>query len=701
MREEIISILSNKATMSMDIDDLAKKLGIKNKSALQEELSKLVKEGILDYSVKKNKYLLFENSHLIKVRIGPTDKMGLTSVDVNDKKISILKKNLRGATFNDLVALDIDDNNNYGIVARIIERDANNYVGEVITKNNRLYIKDKRLGLIDLKGNVTFVEGQKVLLRHEDGQIKIKEVIGHKDDPGIDIKSILYDHNFSDEFNEEVKDELKDIPVELTESEIQMELLSGRVDYRNSKVITMDCDDTKDIDDGIGIKKLENGGFELKVFIADVAHYVKEGSAIDEEAYKRGTSVYPPGSVNPMLDHKISNGICSLNPNAYRLAMCYTTVFDAKGKVVDFKVEEAIINSRKKMTYSAVNDILLNEEVQDGYEDYLKEIYIMYELSLLIYGRLLNNGYLNFTSTESLVSLNEEGVPEEINLRPIGPAQKIIEMFMLITNIELTKYAEFLGLPWIYRVHGEPNQDKLVAAYRMLNENHYLNNREKKRYTSSDIQKAIKVLADKENAHIFSRMFITCQDKARYSTDNIGHYAIGAKYYSHDTSPIRRYPDLQNQRVIKSFLHNGQEYTVKKYHDLEEVAIHCSIQEREAEAVEREAVDMKKAEYMENHIGEIHTGYISYVGRYGFWVVLDNTVEGFIDKSNLPKDNYKYSEDALKLVGKNHSYSIGDKVEIKIKSANKETRMIDFALAEEYIRNVEEEQRPKKRVKTR
>lgn len=700
MKEEIISILSQKDTMSMDIDDLTKKLKIKNKGILQEELTKLLNTGVLDYSAKKNKYLLFENSHLIKARIGSTDKMGLTTVYVNDKKISIQKKNLKGATYNDLVTLDIDDANNYGKVVRIIERDNNYYVGEVINKNNKLYVKDKRLGLIELSFSFNYVEGEKVLLHHTDGQIKIERVIGHKDDPGIDIKSILYDHGFNDEFSEDVKDELKKIPTVLTEEEINKSILAGRVDYRNTKVITMDCDDTKDIDDGISITKLSNGGFELKVFIADVAHYIKEGSAIDEEAYKRGTSVYPPGSVNPMFAHKISNGICSLNPNVDRLAMCYTTIFDAKGKVIDFKVEEAIINSKKKMTYSAINDIIQKEEVKEDYKDFLKEIYIMYELSLLIYSNFLQNGYLNFESVESEITLDEEGITESVGVRPTGPAQKIIEMFMLITNMELTKYAYYLGLPWIYRIHGEPNQDKLLRTYKILNQNNYLNNKEKKKYSSSDIQKAIRVLTEKENAHIFSKMFITCQDKAKYSTENIGHYAIGAKYYSHDTSPIRRYPDLENQRIIKSFLHQGQEYALRKYEDLDKVAIHCSLQEREAESVEREALDLKKAEYMENHIGSTYTGYISYVGRYGLWVVLENNIEGFIDKRELPKDNYKYSEEILSLIGKQHRYNIGDKIDIKVKAANKETRTIDFAIAKEYVKNEEKEEvKIKKKVK--
>ena len=237
MREEIISLLSQKETMSLDLDSIAKKLKIKNKSALQEELNNLVRDGVLDYSAKKNKYLLFENSHLVKANIGVIDKLGNATVEINGQKINILKRNLKGATYNDLVALDIDDNNNYGTVARIIKRDANNYIGEVIEKNNRLFVKDKRLGLIDLKYNVNFVPGQKVLIRHENGENRIIKVIGHKDDPGIDIKSILYDHGFSDEVNPDILSELELIPTELTEEEIKKELSIGRVDHRNRNIV--------------------------------------------------------------------------------------------------------------------------------------------------------------------------------------------------------------------------------------------------------------------------------------------------------------------------------------------------------------------------------------------------------------------------------------------------------------------------------
>ena len=699
MKEQIIALLSKKETMSLDINSIAKKLEIKNTSVLQQELNELVSKGILDYSPKKNKYLLFENSHLIKARLY-IDKTGNGIFKLNDKTITVDRKYLKGATYNDLVAISLDETNNYGKVSRIIERDNNDYIGEVITKKDKLYIKSKKLGLINLEENNSFIEGQKVLLHHEQGRVEIKEVIGHKDDPGMDIKTILLEHGFNLEYTTDVLTELKNIPTILTEKEVQQELSLGRKDYRDELVVTIDCDDTKDIDDGISIKQLPNGNIELKVFIADVDHYVKEGSAIDEQAHTQGTSVYPPGSVLPMLDHILSNGICSLNPNQDRLAMCYTTTFDSKGKVIDFNVEEAIINSKKKMKYSEVNQILEKGIMIEGYEDYLKSLYIMEKLALLIHDNLLQNGYLNFLSSESEVILDEEGNPLDVRKRPTGTSQKIIEYFMITTNIEVAKFAYYLALPHIYRVHGEPSQDRLYTTYQILKANKYLSMKDKKNFTTKDIQKTIDILKELENGEIFSRMLITAQDKAQYSSENIGHYALGAYLYSHNTSPIRRRPDLINQRIIKSFLHNGLEYTQNKYGDLSEIAIHCSSKERDAESAEREATDMKKAEYMEKHTGETYTGYISYVARFGIWVTLENGVEGFIHVNNLPKDKYNYSTELLSLIGKTNRFNIGDKLEIKVKGANKEAKTVDFVVSKEFLKDEQKEnQKTKKRVK--
>jgi len=550
------------------------------------------------------------------------------------------------------------------------------------------------------------VEGHRVLIHHNNGRNAVVKVIGHKDDPNVDILSILYDHGFNDAFSDGVLDELKDVPSYLTKEVIEEELKNGRIDFRNKKVVTMDCDDTKDIDDAISIERLSDGTIELGVYIADVSHYIKKGSCLDREAFDRGTSVYPPGSVCPQFPHQISNGICSINPGVDRLAMCYLMRFDDHGRVIDFDVKEGIIHSSKKMTYSDVNRILEDNENLPGYEDYKKELYLMQKLSLLIEKQLIALGYLKFDMPEGKVILDEIYQVVDISKREQRTAEKIIEYFMLITNIELTKYAEYLGLPWIYRVHGMPDQDKLDKVMGILKLNRYIDsNDKKKKYYSSDLQKVINSLSKKDNAEVFYKMLIVSQDKAKYSVENIGHYALGVGDYSHNTSPIRRLPDLLNQRILKSFLHYGIEKTVDLYgtDDLYDDALHCSRQERAAEMVEREAVAMKKAEYMERHIGDVYTGVISYVCDYGFWVLLENTVEGFVSVNELPRDNYSYVEERGMLQGKYQSYGIGDFVEVRVKGANKEARTVDFTVKVKEIEKDEKKGKKnyKKKVKTR
>lgn len=700
MDEQIITLLSKKGNMSLSLEDIAKKLEIKNIEELKEKLNKMVRFGILDYSPKKNKYLLFENSHLYMARLS-YDRLGNGIVKIDDREIVIPKKSLRGASYHDLVAVDYSSKTNYGVVVRIIERDNSNYVGEVKCKNNQLYVESKQLGVIPISSlDDTLVEGHRVLIHHFDGKSEVVSVIGHKDDPGVDLQSILYENGIIDVFSEQTLKELDDIPTILTDQVIEEELLNGRVDFRDRKIVTIDSSHTKDIDDAISIRKLANGCIELGVYIADVSYYIKEGSFLDQEAYERGTSVYPPGSVVPQFPHKISNGICSLNPNQDRLAMCYFTTFDPKGNVVDFNLMEGIIRSSKKMTYEDVNCILENEEMVEGYEDFQKELYLMEKLSLLIRKKLLCQGSLDFITTEGQIELDDQYRAIGITKRQNRTAEGMIENFMLITNMELTKYAYYLGLPWIYRVHGLPNQDRLVNTFDILRHHHYISDKERrKKYNTNDLQKAIKELENRENAEIFYKMLIISQDKAKYSVDNIGHFAVGAEYYSHNTSPIRRGPDLTNQRILKCFLHEGLEEAREKYGDLYEQAGHYSARERAAERCERDATNMKKAEYMEQFVGEVFSGYISYVNQYGFFVLLDNTVEGFVSIHELPKDKYSYNEELLSLNGKKYCFAIGDKVEVMVKHTDKDKKAIDFSVSlKEYQKD---EEKGKKKIKVR
>ena len=641
MVEEIIALLSNRDTMSLNIGDIVKKLKVKDKELLKDTLSKMVSDGELDYSPKKGKYTLFSNSGLLKEKIF-FDKYGNGVIKLSDREIKIPKKSLNGASYNDLVAISYDDRNNSGVVVRILERDDSIYVCNVKSKKDVYCIEDKRLGtfLVNYPG---IMDGDVILVHHYNGN---NEIISN---------------NFSDEVNLE----LDSIPDSVLEDEIERELERGRVDYRDRVVFTIDGVDTKDIDDAVSITAMDNGNIELTVYIADVSYYINRNSKLYEEASRRGTSVYPPNSVIPMFPSKISNGICSLNPNVDRFAMAYTTIIDKEGNAIDFKVEEAIICSRKKMNYGDVNRFF-DGDIVSGYENYSKDLYLLKKMAILVNKRLSENGYLDFMSDEVKLVFDGKGNVIDIDKRNMGDAEKIIEYAMVVTNEELSKYAYYVVIPWIYRNHDVPNQDRLLELLSIIRANNYLRgDYSKKKISKIELQDILNEIKSLDNGIIFNRLLILCQDKAKYSDVNIGHYALGLDFYSHNTSPIRRAPDLENQMYLKEFLHNGY---VMEDNDISKKAEYYSRQERNAEYCEREYVNIYKCNYMKSHVNEEVVGIISYVTGYGFYVLMDNAIEGFVRIDELPQGRYRFDERKMALISKNHIYSIGDKILVRVKN---------------------------------
>lgn len=691
MREDIITLLKEKNTRSLDIYSIQKKIGIKNIIDLEKTLQSMLEDGTLHYSEKKNKYLLFENSELIKGEL-IIRKFGDAYIEYEGQKIDIPKDKINRANYKDVVAVRYDRNWLRGEVVRVISRDNSNYVAEVILKNNKLYAKSTKRPLIEIKEEqLSLVEGHRILVHNENDTAKVIEIIGHKDEPGIDILSILYDHGFGRTWSNNAKEQLKNIPTHLTAENIEQELLLGRTDLRDKKIITMDCDDTKDIDDGYYIEKLENGNIKLNVVIADVSKYVEENSPIDIEAQTDTTSVYPPGSVDPMLAHLLSNGICSLNPEVDRLAMSYNMEIDKDGQVIAFKPSLAIINSKKKMTYSDVNKILEEDKMVDGYEEFLKNLLLSQKLYLVIQDKMKRNNFIYFNTKEAKVILNETGKPNKVELRTQKTAENIIEYFMLITNESITKFLEENNLPCVYRIDGEPNQEGLRKIFLFASQKGFIKSNElKSKYDSKDIQELVNRVGNTRTGIVINKMLIRCMDKAKYSPKNIGHYPLGLKTYGQHTSPIRRYPDLINQRIIKYYLQYGAEATRKKYNKkyLEEICKHCSERELAAKKCEREATEMKLIEYMENYIGATFNAVISSVDKDGIYVLLDNTLEGYIKKSSLPNDKYHYYETEYSLQGQKFAFTLGDEIEVKLISAIKDTNTVKFNITNAKEKNL-------------
>jgi len=699
MEQNIIDILNNQDKPSLTSIEINDELGftnIEDYKKLEETLEKMTSQGILYYSEKKKKYLLLKNSHLIKGKLLLNPKgFGFVVIGEGKKDIYINEKNLNTGRHNDIVLIELLGDKTEGRIVKIIERNEEKIVGTVYFKNNKCFVKPDKKGLdIEIIKECTkgLVEGHKVVVQPlaESKYIgSILHVIGHKHDVGVDIVSFVYANGFKPAFPEEVLESIKDLPDEVLESETK-----DRLDLRDEIIFTIDGDDTRDIDDAISIKLLEDDTYELGVHIADVSHYVKKDSLLDKEAYERGTSVYLVDRVIPMLPHRLSNGICSLNPNVDRLALSCIMKIDKKGNINDYTIRKTIIRSRIQMTYNKVNDILDNNIIAPGYEEYVDKLILMKELSNILRNKMVRRGYIEFSSPEAKIIVDENCHPTDIKLRIQGTGENIIENFMVAANETVGSFIFYQTLPGIYRIHDKPDEKKLTSFFNFLVSRGYVVTGKKKDITSRDLQNILKQLKGKEDAKLLNDLAIRSQAKAIYSNENIGHFGLGSKCYSHFTSPIRRYPDLILHRLVKDYTENYSQDIIDFWDtNLAEMANHCSIKEQDAQKCERDVEDMKMAEYMEDHIGEEFEGIISGVQEFGIFVELKNTVEGLIKIEDMPKGGYAYIEESMSLINRNtkEKYSFGDKVLVKVISASKETSMIDFSL----IKKIEEQEETK------
>ena len=688
MEERIIELLNDidkPARSAIEINDALGFTTIDEYKTLLTKLEEMTTKGILYYSDKKKRYLLLKNSHLIKGKLMMNPKgFGFVIIGEGKKDVYIGKDNLNSARNNDVVLIELINGKSEGKIIKIIDRDENSFVGCVYFKDNKCYVKPDKRNNIDIEIPEEYqkglVEGHKVVVKPINGSKylgAILHVIGHKNDVGVDILSFVYAHGFKPQFPDNVLDDLKNIPDKINEEDTK-----GRLDLRDRTIFTIDGDDTKDIDDAISIKRIDDK-YELGVHIADVSHYVLKGSAIDKEAYERGTSVYLVDRVIPMLPHQLSNGICSLNPNQDRLAMSCIMTIDKTGKIVNYQIAKSVIRSRIQMTYNKVNDILDKNIIAEGYEDFVDDLKLMKEVSDILRKKMINRGYIEFSSAEAKILVDEKCHPLDIKLREEGTGENMIENFMVAANETVGGFVFYQNLPGIYRVHDKPDQKRLQSFFDFLAARGYVVRGKKHNITSKDLQYILSQLADKPDAKILNDMAIRSQAKAVYSDQNIGHFGLGSKCYSHFTSPIRRYPDLILHRLIKDYTENYSSSVIEAWQtDLPEMAAHCSVKEQDAQSCERDVDDMKKAEYMEEHIGEEFSAVISGVQEFGIFVELANTVEGLVKIENLPGGGYSYIEKSLSLISKNkkHRYTFGDTVKVKCIASSKETSMIDFEI---------------------
>lgn len=651
---------------------------------------------------RKNQYRIAEKVYYDGIYRKNAKGFGFVKIENEEDEIYIAKTNSSNALNGDEVLIEIIEEKNKvkkaeGKIVRILKHEKDTVVG--IFQNNKNFgfvvPDDKNFGtdiFISKKNFGKAKNNHKVLVqitkypeKGKKAEGKIIEVLGNVNETGVDMLSLIKEHKLPSIFPEQVVEEAKKCGNRIDEQDIK-----NRIDLRNEIIFTIDGAEAKDLDDAIGIKKLENGNYKLSVHIADVSYYVKPNSLLDQEALIRGTSIYMLGRVIPMLPRELSNGICSLNAGEDRFTLSCTMEIDKNGNVKSSEIYKAVINVTERMTYTDVQKILDNSEVEivKRYEKYIDEFKLMEELALILKQKRLEKGYLNLDIPESKIELDSEGRAINISKYETTFANEIIEQFMLIANETVAEKFFWLDAPFIYRVHETPDYEKVQELNKFLFNFGLKIKANKDNIYPKEFAKILEEIKGKDEEKVVSHLLLRTLKVARYEDINKGHFGIASKYYCHFTSPIRRYPDLFIHRIICKYLEENYDVNEKFIEEYkkqaEERAKQSSEREKIATKVERESEDIKKAEYMENRIGEEYEGMISSVTSFGVFVELDNTVEGLIRFEDLGNEYFIYDEDRKRLIGErsNIVYKIGDKVKIRVKDASKLLRTVDFEIIE-------------------
>ncbi|OIS37414.1 ribonuclease R [Staphylococcus cohnii] len=551
--------------------------------------------------------------------------------------------------------------------------------------------------------NLGAIDGHKVLVqitKYADGtdnpEGQVSAILGHKNDPGVDILSIIYQHGIEIEFPDKVLEGAEAVPDEIKPSEIE-----GRRDLRNELTITIDGADAKDLDDAISVKKLDNEHTQLTVSIADVSYYVTEGSALNEEAYDRATSVYLVDRVIPMIPHRLSNGICSLNPQVDRLTLSCQMELDERGHVVNHEIFDSVIHSNYRMTYDEVNEIITdqNEDTRKQYNEVTPMLDLAKDLSERLINMRKRRGEIDFDISEAKVLVNDEGIPTDVELRKRGEGERLIESFMLAANETIAEHFDRLNVPFIYRVHEQPKSERLRQFFDFITNFGLMIKGTGEEVHPSTLQKIQQEVEGQPEQMVISTMMLRSMQQARYDDVNLGHFGLSAEHYTHFTSPIRRYPDLIVHRLIRKYLIDKtmDDKTLNKWEEaLPEIADHTSQRERRAIEAERDTDELKKAEYMVQHIGEEYEGIISSVANFGMFIELPNTIEGMVHVSEMTDDYYHFDERQMAMIGERQAkvFRIGDPVTIKVVNVDVDERMIDFQIVGMPLPKKERSQRP-------
>ncbi len=701
-KKAIYELICSDIYVPMKVKELAIFLNVprEDRADLEEVLQELMAEGKIELS-KRGKYSKAEGTFLAGTFTGNIRGFGFVTIEGEAEDIFVPENQTNGARHGDTVQIVLstdkvaEGKRKEGAVVKILTRGITRVVGTFQRNKNFGFVVPDNVKFgqdifIPLERSKGAVDGHKVVIELTDygkpnrkPEGKVVEIIGHVNDPGTDIMSIVKGYDLPTEFSEKVLKQADTVskPVSAADTE-------GRMDVRDWQMVTIDGEDAKDLDDAITITR-EGDHYRLGVHIADVTNYVQERSALDVEALARATSVYLVDRVIPMLPHILSNGICSLNAGEDRLALSCIMVIDKKGSVIDHKIAETVVRVDRRMSYTSVRKILVDQDEKEieEYKELVPMFELMQELAEILREKRRQRGSIDFDFPETKIILDKRGKPVEIKPYERNVATKIIEDFMLIANETVAQDFFWQELPFVYRTHDTPDPEKIQKLGLFINNFGYtIKNGQQDEIHPKELQKLLGRIEDTPEEALISRLTLRSMKQARYSVTSTGHFGLATQYYCHFTSPIRRYPDLQIHRIIKENLRGKMSQKRVEHYDkiLPEVASRSSELERRADEAERETEKMKKVEYMEQYIGETYEGVISSITSWGMYVELPNTIEGMIHVTNLMDDYYHYEDETYEMVGETTGkrYKLGQKLKVVVDNVDKFMRTIDFVLPE-------------------
>ncbi|AWM18473.1 ribonuclease R [Bacillus inaquosorum] len=700
--DKLLSFMKEEAYKPLTVQELEEILNITEAEEFKELVKALVtlEDKGLIVRTRSDRYGIPEKMNLIKGKISAHAKgfAFLLPEDTSLSDVFIPPTELNTAMNGDIVMVRLNSQSSgsrqEGTVIRILERAIQRVVGTYTeTRNFGFVIPDDKKITSDIfipkNGKNGAAEGHKVVVKltsYPEGRMnaegEIETILGHKNDPGIDILSVIHKHGLPGEFPADAMEQASSTPDTIDEKD-----LKDRRDLRDQVIVTIDGADAKDLDDAVTVTKLDDGSYKLGVHIADVSHYVTENSPIDKEALERGTSVYLVDRVIPMIPHRLSNGICSLNPKVDRLTLSCEMTINSQGQVTEHQIFQSVIKTTERMTYSDVNKILVDddEELKQKYEPLVPMFKDMERLAEILRDKRMNRGAVDFDFKEAKVLVDDEGAVKDVVIRERSVAEKLIEEFMLVANETVAEHFHWMNVPFIYRIHEEPNAEKLQKFLEFVTTFGYVVKGTAGNIHPRALQSILDAVRDRPEETVISTVMLRSMKQAKYDPQSLGHFGLSTEFYTHFTSPIRRYPDLIVHRLIRTYLINGKvdEATQEKWAErLPDIAEHTSTMERRAVDAERETDDLKKAEYMLDKIGEEFDGMISSVTNFGMFVELPNTIEGLVHVSFMTDDYYRFDEQHFAMIGERtgNVFRIGDEITVKVVDVNKDERNIDFEI---------------------